>query len=109
MYVSATKFRKKMEPAPKFLCMYTKQKTQKRKRFEEGEVRLSPATRFVAVHPKHEGSGRVVAEPLDGAYLDAAEFAALVAGTETTFETEKLLVNIECEGRAPALDPRSSV
>ena len=44
-------------------CLFTSMKTQKRKKFKEGEVRIVVSTRWASVHVKHEGSGRVEPNP----------------------------------------------
>jgi len=75
-------------------CLFTAQKTQKRKKWNEGEVRFVASSKWAGLHVKHEGSGRVEPEPKDGKYMEPDEYAAVVAGAESTFETEKYLVEV---------------
>ncbi len=67
-------------------CLFTRNKTAKRKTWITGEVRI---VRLVAsIHAKHEGSGRVEPEPKDSKLLLPDEFRALQCLAEDEFETE---------------------
>ena len=71
----------------------------------EGEVRLVHSTKWAAVHKVHETSGRVEGAPADGKYLEPEEWAAVFDGTETMFETEKFL----CEVQPSESEPRAKM
>jgi hypothetical protein len=75
-------------------CLWTAQKTQKRKKWNEGEVRFDSSSKWVGLHLKKESSGRVEPDAMDGKYLEVDEYAAIVGGLENTFETEKHLVEV---------------
>jgi len=91
-------------------CLWTAQKTQKRKKWNEGEVRFTSSSKWVGLHLKKESSGRVEPEAMDGKYLEVDEYAAIVGGLENTFETEKHLVEVmppeETKAVAPQLGGR---
>ena len=83
-------------------CLWTAQKTQKRKKWNEGEVRFVATSKWAGLHVKKEGSGRVEQDAMDGKYLEIDEYAAIVAGQESTFETEKHLVELMPPEKATA-------
>ena len=68
--------------------------------WKEGEVRVERSTRWAAVHVKHEKSGRVEPESIDGRYLEADELLNILAQREDEFETEKRLVQIQYDDQS---------
>lgn len=91
----------------KLPCLFSKQKTQKRKRWTAGEVRVRMDSRWAAVHAIHEQSGRIEQEAIDGKYLEIDELRALLTRSEESFETEKLTVSVDLAA-LPATKPDAS-
>jgi hypothetical protein len=92
-----------------FPCLFTTQKRVKRPKWKEGELRVNSKTRWVAVHAKHLGSGRVEPASAEGGgkYMEPDEFKELMAGREDEFETEAFKVQVEVRS-APAPEVSSN-
>ena len=75
--------------------LYTHMKTQKRKKWKEGECVFTIASKRAAVYARHESSGRLEPGACDEKFLEPDEMDALLSGMEEEFETEKFIVQIQ--------------
>lgn len=80
------------QPKVKFQCLYTKQKTQKRKVWSDGCLVLNGIRAVLHDANPAPGSGNPT---LDECEITTAQRTALVAGQEDRIETDKYLIQVE--------------
>jgi hypothetical protein len=92
-YDVQTQSQQQPQQAGQYSCLYTKQKTQKRKQWHDGRLVLS--SNRAVLHNANPAPGGAADAPLAECEITNRQTQALVSFQENRLETEKFLIQIE--------------